>query len=89
MYYRVQVISWKPRAFVYHNFLSDDEAAHIIKTAAPQVTAALLAAGFRLCLSNKGLPSITCWIPETVCVHDLVCCSVTGPPTELYPFLMC
>lgn len=34
---RVQVLSWSPRAFVYHNFLTDAEAAHIIKLAAPQV----------------------------------------------------
>ncbi|KAL6752059.1 hypothetical protein V8C86DRAFT_2764411 [Haematococcus lacustris] len=33
----VQVLSWEPRAFVYHNFLSDAEAAHIIKLAAPQM----------------------------------------------------
>eukprot|EP00798_Chlamydomonas_sp_ICE-L_P026246 gene26246-17345_t len=33
---RVQVLSWKPRAFVYHNFLSHIEAAHILKTAGPQ-----------------------------------------------------
>ncbi|GFH26356.1 uncharacterized protein HaLaN_24493 [Haematococcus lacustris] len=36
----VQVLSWKPRAFVYHHFLSDAEAAHIIKLAAPQASAA-------------------------------------------------
>mmetsp|Transcript_25114 Transcript_25114/g.63685 ORF Transcript_25114/g.63685 Transcript_25114/m.63685 type:complete len:368 (-) Transcript_25114:544-1647(-) len=33
----VQTISWRPRAFVYHNFLSDAECAHIIKLAAPQM----------------------------------------------------
>lgn len=33
----VQVLSWRPRAFIYHNFLSDSEAAHIIKLAAPQM----------------------------------------------------
>jgi len=33
----VQVLSWKPRAFVYHNFLSDAEAAHVILMAAPQM----------------------------------------------------
>lgn len=33
----IQTISWQPRAFVYHNFLSDEECAHIIKLAAPQM----------------------------------------------------
>jgi prolyl 4-hydroxylase len=33
----VQVLSWKPRAFIYHNFLTDAEAAHLIKLAAPQM----------------------------------------------------
>ncbi|KAG1679469.1 hypothetical protein FOA52_011067 [Chlamydomonas sp. UWO 241] len=33
----VQVLSWSPRAFVYHNFLSRPEVAHILKLAAPQM----------------------------------------------------
>lgn len=33
----VQVLSWRPRAFIYHNFLNDAEAAHVIKLAAPQM----------------------------------------------------
>eukprot|EP00798_Chlamydomonas_sp_ICE-L_P021599 gene21599-28598_t len=33
----IQTISWKPRAFVYHNFLSHQEAAHIISLASPQM----------------------------------------------------
>jgi prolyl 4-hydroxylase len=32
------VVSWKPRAFIYHNFLSDAEAEHIKKLAAPTVS---------------------------------------------------
>eukprot|EP00882_Tetradesmus_deserticola_P023404 GHRQ01025467.1.p1 GENE.GHRQ01025467.1~~GHRQ01025467.1.p1 ORF type:complete len:288 (+),score=44.69 GHRQ01025467.1:151-1014(+) len=31
----VEVVSWKPRAFIYHNFLTDAEAEHIKKLAAP------------------------------------------------------
>lgn len=34
---RIQTISWKPRAMVYHNFLSDSEARHIIGLAEHQV----------------------------------------------------
>eukprot|EP00798_Chlamydomonas_sp_ICE-L_P021598 gene21598-28597_t len=33
----IQTIAWKPRAFVYHNFLSHSEAAHIISLASPQM----------------------------------------------------
>lgn len=33
----VEVISWSPRAFVYHNLLSEQECAHVIRTAAPQM----------------------------------------------------
>eukprot|EP00878_Enallax_costatus_P043371 GHUV01051329.1.p2 GENE.GHUV01051329.1~~GHUV01051329.1.p2 ORF type:complete len:112 (+),score=21.74 GHUV01051329.1:603-938(+) len=33
----IEVISWKPRAFIYHNFLTDEEAEHIKKMAAPMV----------------------------------------------------
>lgn len=31
----VQLISWQPRAFLYHNFLTDQEVHHIRSTAAP------------------------------------------------------
>jgi len=33
----VQVLSWSPRAFVYHNFLSPQEVRHILQLAAPQM----------------------------------------------------
>lgn len=33
----MQHVSWHPRAFVYHNFLSDEECDHLIKTAAPMM----------------------------------------------------
>lgn len=35
--FRIQVLSWKPRAFVYHNFLSVSEVRHVLQLAAPQV----------------------------------------------------
>lgn len=28
---RIETISWKPRAYIYHNFLSQDEADYIVK----------------------------------------------------------
>jgi len=31
----VEIISWRPRTFIYHNFITDVEARHLIKTAAP------------------------------------------------------
>lgn len=31
----IEVVSWKPRAFIYHNFLSDEEAEHMKRLAAP------------------------------------------------------
>ncbi|CAL5369044.1 unnamed protein product [Camellia sinensis] len=33
----VEVISWEPRAFIYHNFLSKDECAYLINIAKPQM----------------------------------------------------
>lgn len=33
----IETVSMIPRAFVYHNFLSDEECAHIKQTAAPQM----------------------------------------------------
>ena len=35
---RVELLSWKPRAFVYHNFLTAEECNHIISTAKPLVS---------------------------------------------------
>jgi prolyl 4-hydroxylase len=34
---RIETLSWSPRAFLYHNFLSDEEADHIIATARPSM----------------------------------------------------
>ena len=34
---RVELLSWKPRAFLYHNFLSPAECQHIIQEAKPMV----------------------------------------------------
>jgi hypothetical protein len=36
--HRIEVVSWKPRAFIYHNFLSDEEAEHMKRLAAPTVS---------------------------------------------------
>ncbi|KAL8198028.1 hypothetical protein R6Q57_029917 [Mikania cordata] len=33
----VEVISWEPRAVIYHNFLSQDECEHLIKLAKPHM----------------------------------------------------
>eukprot|EP00898_Chlorokybus_atmophyticus_P003029 jgi/Chlat1/3727/Chrsp259S03881 len=33
----VEVLSWKPRAFVYHNFLTDEECDHLVNLAKPQL----------------------------------------------------
>lgn len=35
---RVELLSWKPRAFIYHDFLSAYECNHIIRTAQPLVS---------------------------------------------------
>ena len=34
---RVELVSWKPRAFLYHNFLSLQECQHIMQEAKPVV----------------------------------------------------
>lgn len=31
----IEVVSWKPRAFIYHNFLTDQEAEHMKRLAGP------------------------------------------------------
>ena len=33
----IEAVSWRPRAFVYHNFLTDEECEHIIKMAEPSI----------------------------------------------------
>lgn len=33
----IETISWRPRVFLYHNFMSDAEARHIKRTAAPMM----------------------------------------------------
>ncbi len=42
---RVEPVSWHPRAFVYHHFLSDEEADHIIKLSRPFVSVAARGSG--------------------------------------------
>lgn len=34
---RVEHVAWKPRVFIYHNFLTPEEARHIRSVAAPIV----------------------------------------------------
>ncbi len=33
----VEAVSWKPRAFIYHNFMSEEECNHLLKLAVPQM----------------------------------------------------
>jgi hypothetical protein len=28
---RIETVSWRPRAYVYHNFLTQEEANHVVK----------------------------------------------------------
>jgi hypothetical protein len=35
----VEPVSWKPRAFVFHNFMTEEEADHIVSLAKPFVRA--------------------------------------------------
>lgn len=41
----IQVISWKPRAFIYHNFMSDQECKHIIDVAHAQMKRSTVVGG--------------------------------------------
>jgi hypothetical protein len=41
---RVEPVSWKPRAFVFHNFMTEEEADHIVGLAKPFVSAGPAAA---------------------------------------------
>lgn len=58
---RIEVVSWQPRAFIYHNFLTDQEAEHIKRLAAATV-GLLILYGCRVivkfqCFSGAGLQS--------------------------------
>lgn len=33
----VELVSWKPRVYIWHNFITDEEARHLIDLAAPQM----------------------------------------------------
>lgn len=33
----IEQVSWKPRAYLYHNFLSEEEADHIVELATPRI----------------------------------------------------
>jgi hypothetical protein len=33
----IETLSWSPRSFLYHNFLSDEETKHIMSLAKPSV----------------------------------------------------
>ncbi|KAI3432297.1 hypothetical protein D9Q98_003857 [Chlorella vulgaris] len=33
----IELLSWKPRAYLYHHFMTDDECDHIIKVASPHI----------------------------------------------------
>lgn len=39
---RIELISWHPRAFIYHNLLTDEECDSIIEQARPKVSRILL-----------------------------------------------
>ena len=34
---RIETVAWEPRAFVYHNFLTDAEADHLMKLGSQRV----------------------------------------------------
>lgn len=33
----IETLSWKPRAFLYHGFISDEEADHVVSVATPMI----------------------------------------------------
>jgi prolyl 4-hydroxylase len=39
---RIETISWRPRAYVFHNFLSQEEADHIVTLVESKVGLGLL-----------------------------------------------
>lgn len=41
----VEVLSWKPRAFLYHNFMSEAEANHLVRVAKPQMRRSTVVGG--------------------------------------------
>lgn len=48
----MEPLSWKPRAFLHHNFITADEADHIVALAKPFVSY-----NFSLCFAATGLLS--------------------------------
>lgn len=53
------MVSWKPRAFIYHNFLSNEEAEHMKQLAAPTVSVTAVVFGPRSrCLCMEALHNL-------------------------------
>ena len=65
---RVEALAWSPRAFVYHNFLSDEECDHIISSAKPMVGPV------------KTTPAALCrkWMPVYLIQHNPLHCLDRG-----------
>ncbi|GMH38511.1 hypothetical protein BSKO_06395 [Bryopsis sp. KO-2023] len=40
----IELLSWKPRAYLYHNFLSSEETEHLIASATPQMKQSMVVA---------------------------------------------
>jgi hypothetical protein len=79
------VVSWKPRAFLYHAFLSDAEALHMKQLAAPSVSGWLAAAGAVRVLDGAsrrpGLDAIGAVNSSSSCPAALLHCAVPTVPT--------
>jgi hypothetical protein len=52
----VELVSWKPRAFLYHNFLSLQECQHIMQEAKPMVMISFVP-GQEFLIRSHRLPS--------------------------------
>ena len=75
---RVQTISWKPRAQVYHNFLSDREARHILNLSRYQVCVRVCVCG--ACVSWSAVNHVL-----TACTSACACsCSLCPLSNELH-----
>lgn len=57
----VELLSWKPRAFLYHNFLSEAEADHIVSAAKPWVSCGAVCLHLSIAPHRCRLPSCMCY----------------------------
>ncbi len=58
---RIETISWSPRAFVYHNFLTQEECDHLVKIGQQRVRAHVDRTAAEYCRASLYCPVHHLW----------------------------